>query len=386
MKKLVLDFESVLTERLMNERFPLIQVLLGPRQVGKTTTTLYWVEKNFSKNSFLFATAEDAGGVASWIEKLWQDAVSDSKVKILIIDEIQKIENWSETIKKLWDRGQKDKSKYLKILLLGSSSLKIQMGLSESLTGRFELIRAHHRDYTTSNSLQKMNLETYLNFGGYPGSYPFISEPNRWKNYIADSIIDTVIGKDILQVANVKSPALLKQAFYILSSLPAHEISYNKILGQLQDRGNTDLIKYYLDLFEGSYLIKPIFKFSKTVLRTRSSSPKIILMSPALSCFHKMGNIDDAYMGHVLESCVGADLIRAGFDLYYWREGKFEVDFVFEYKNKIIAIEVKSGKKKNAKGLDEFKKVYPSAETIYVTFENYLMFSKDVLAFLKRLI
>jgi uncharacterized protein len=154
----------------------------------------------------------------------------------------------------------------------------------------------------------------------------------------------------------------------------------------LQDRGNTDLIKYYLDLFEGSYLIKPIFKFSKTILRTRSSSPKIILMAPALSCFHKMGNIDDAYMGHVLESCVGADLIRAGLDLHYWREGKFEVDFVFEYKNKIVAIEVKSGKKKNSKGLGEFKKLYPNAETVYVTFENYLMFSKDVLGFLKRLV
>ncbi len=145
-----------------------------------------------------------------------------------------------------------------------------------------------------------MSLETYLNFGGYPGSYPFISDPNRWKNYIADSIIDT-------------------------------------------------------DLFDGSYLIKPIFKYAKTVLRTRSSSPKIILMAPALSCFHRLGQIDKAYLGHVLESAVGADLIRAGFDLHYWREGKFEVDFVIEYKNKIIAIEVKSGKQKNAKGFAEFK-------------------------------
>ncbi|MGZ3796555.1 MAG: ATP-binding protein, partial [Pseudobdellovibrionaceae bacterium] len=251
MKEIRSQIAQILKTRML-EAHPLIQIIQGPRQVGKTTALQQFFEGNSKKLPMHFVSG-DAVTSPLWIQEQWQ--IARDEEKILIIDEIQKIPQWSEMIKKLWDEDKR-KKKQPKIILTGSSSLSLQKGLSESLTGRFESIAAHHWNYHLSNELQKMSLEDYLLYGGYPKSYSFMKNKKRWVDYMTHSIVETVIGKDILMQVHVKSPALFRQAFYLLSSFPGQVISYNKLLGQLQDKGNTDLIKSYIELYESAFLMK----------------------------------------------------------------------------------------------------------------------------------
>lgn len=360
---------------------PLIQVILGPRQVGKTTGIELFLKSY--KSYFLDVTGDDfRGDPFFWLQEQWQRAKDQSNSALLVIDEIQKIPDWSAHIKNLWDKEQKKNSKF-KLILLGSSSLSIQKGLSESLTGRFQLIRVYHWTFQDSKKLlKKMTLNDYLKFGGYPGSYPLIKTDKIWNSYIQDSIIDTVIGKDILTLNRVKNPALFKQCFILLSSLPAQEISYTKLLGQLQDKGNTDLIKYYIELFEGAFLFKAIPKYHPQPLRLKTSSPKIIPLCPALIDRLIFQRASDS--GRAFEAVVGARLLQAYPQIYYWREGDYEVDFVIVTEAHLIAIEVKSGSAKSSKSLNEFMKRYPRAKVIFINPANFEKFDIDPLLFIKN--
>lgn len=361
---------------------PFIQVLLGPRQCGKTTTLLDLFETQYKPSEYVYESCDSQTTTPSRLIELWQNTVEN---KILVLDEIQKLENWSEHIKRLWDENKRKKVR-TRCILLGSSSLQIQKGLSESLTGRFELVRAWHWNSKESFSGYKVDFENYNRFGGYPASYQFIKNPKRWKSYVTESIVSTVIEKDILHFNRVKSPALFKQSFSVISQYPAQEISYNKLLGQIQDKGNVDLVKYYLELFEGAYLIKCIYKYSGRKIISKSSSPKIIPMCPALATYHLQDSVDKDYLGRVFESIIGSALIRAGFEIYYWRLANAEVDFVVEINNQVVAIEVKSGRRKSSKSLLEFEKHFPKSKMIIISFENYEKFIKSPTEFIAKLI
>ena len=379
MKEIRSDIAKIIKLR-MDETSPLLQIIQGPRQVGKTTALQQYYDSNHKRTPIHFVSG-DVISSALWIQEQWQ--IARDAEKILIIDEIQKIPNWSEMIKKLWDEDKRKRLKP-KCILTGSSSLSLQKGLSESLTGRFESISANHWSYQQSNQLHIMDLDEYLIYGGYPKSYSFMKDKKRWVDYITHSIVETVIGKDILMQAYVKSPALFRQAFYLLTSFPAQVISYNKLLGQLQDKGNIDLIKSYIELYESAYLIKTIQKFSGSEIRKKTSSPKIIIMAPALASFHRIESLTDDERGRIFESAVGAEFIKAQFKPYYWADGDYEVDFVLEYKKNLIAIEVKSGKKKRSSSLEVFKKKYPTVKIIYINKDNFINFSEDVESFLNK--
>ena len=374
------EFIKLLHSR-MKEKNPRIQIILGPRQVGKTTGIEMMIKAD-SRHQYHLVSGDGIPN-GNWIQEQWQSALESNS--ILVIDEIQKIPEWSEIIKKLWDKNTQAK-KHLKCILLGSSSLFLQKGMSESLTGRFEVIQVYHWNYINSNRLKKMKLEIYLKFGGYPGAYAYINETKRWSEYLASSIVETVLMKDILAQSRVKSPALFRQAFYILLNCPAQILSYNKILGQLQDRGNIDLVKYYIDLFEGAFLLKSIYNFTRNEMRKKGTSPKIISLAPALNTFHRLDKLDSEYMGRVFESIVGAKLVQNFNSVSYWSKGDFEVDFVIEYKNKIIAIEVKSGRNKKSTSLDKFVSQYPEAEIVFLTKENFLSFDKNPRQFIEKIV
>lgn len=367
-------------ERALKEKSPFLQVIIGPRQVGKTTTTLKMLEESF-ENKFLYHSADQVfNATSSWLSEIWQE--SRREKKILIIDEIQKIQNWSEIIKKLWDEDKR-KSAFQGCVLLGSSLLDIQRGLTESLTGRFILHSAFHWNYDESNRAYDLSFEQYLKYGGYPGSYQLMNSGEQaWKNYVKNSIVLTVIEKDILQFNTVKKPALFKQAFEIIMSYPAQEISYTKLLGQLQDGGNVELIKYYLSLYEGAYLITILDKYSNKKTLTKASSPKILPMAPCLYYLEVQSDYSDVEHGRVFEVVVGMQLARTGEDLYYWREGNYEVDYVLKKGKNIFAIEVKSGRKKSSAGLDKFCEKFPGAYKIMITPENYQTFELDPMSFL----
>lgn len=356
-----------------------IHVILGPRQVGKTTSILHFLENEFD-GEFVYLSADKVfNATASWIMENWQTA--RTKDAMIIIDEIQKVENWAEIIKSLWDEDKKNK-KPIPCVLLGSSSLDIQKGLTESLAGRFKLIQAYHWNFHESSEGYGLNFEEFLKFGGYPGSYDLIKDQKEWARYVKNSIVETVVEKDILQNHTVKSPSLFKQAFEILISYPAQEISFTKLLGQLQDKGNTELIKNYIRLFEGAFLLKALEKFSTNKIKVKSSSPKILPLSPCLYFLTILDNYSKEERGRVFELIVGGQLVRTGLEIYYWREKNHEVDFVLKEGRKIWAIEVKSGRKKNLNGLEKFKSHFPHAKLVIITPDNYQYFEKDPLNFL----
>lgn len=379
MKKVVeLAHINKLKERLDSDG-DLIQVLLGPRQVGKTTSVLNLIDEHYQGKAH-YASADDVfTGDRDWMTEQWVTAASENK--ILFIDEIQKIFNWPETIKRLYDRAKREKA-LIKCVLLGSSSLQIQKGLTESLTGRFQLIRAYHWNYAESAEGYGLSFDEYLRFGGYPGSYPMINSDD-WDDYVRNSIIGTVVEKDILQFQNVKNPALFRQAFEILVSYPAQEISYNKLLGELQDRGNVEIVKHYLSLYEGAFLIKHLEKYTGKKVLQKASSPKILPLAPCLPYLQILSEYTPVEEGRIFETIVGSQLVRTGAELFYWRDGNFEVDFVLRSGKDIWAIEVKSGKKERRTGLNEFQKRYPSARLALINKENYFEFEKDPLTFLR---
>lgn len=361
---------------------PLIQVLVGPRQVGKTTGLRQLLAR--TSGNFHYANADDLlVSDRTWLLEQWQKALLLGDGTLLVIDEIQKVPNWSESIKSLWDAHPGR----LRVVVLGSGSLQIQSGLTESLAGRFELTRICHWTFAELQEAFGYDLERYLLYGGYPGAVTFEDDYDRWYAYLKDAIVEAVIGKDILQNRKVANPALFRQAFEILCRYPAQEISYTKLLGQLQDKGNTDLVKYYLELYSGAFLIYSLEKFTNKAWLTRGSSPKILMGCPALYTMTAGPGVlaDPEQRGRVFELAVGAELLQLPGELFYWREKSAEVDFVYRYQGMLYAIEVKSGRKKSAKGLQAFAQHFPDARPVVLTPENFPQLSENPKAFLASL-
>jgi len=264
-------------------------------------------------------------------------------------------------IKRLFDRERSKRS--MKIVLLGSASLSLQQGLSESLAGRYEIIFANHWSIEECREAFGWNFDRYIQFGGYPAAAELIKDISRWQNFIKNSIIEPVLGRDILGLTSIRKPALFRQTFELIMAYPAQEISLQKILGQLQEHGNVTTIKHYLNLFEGAYLIKVLQKYSGSAITKKGSSPKIVPLNSALvHAFQQPQprNDNPEWYGRVFEAVVGAHLNQMDDHLYYWRKGNYEVDFILEStsRKKLYAIEVKSGRRKNTQGLSQFVKKY----------------------------
>lgn len=368
--KIIREFQSILTKRLA-EDLNFIQVIIGPRQVGKTTGV-----KNIFQNYVgpkLFANADSPVPYNSdWLETQWKKAIELGKNTLLVIDEIQKVNGWAEICKFLFDQNREKKE--LKVILLGSASLSIQEGLSNSLTGRFELIKVPHWNLNESITAFSWNLETFLKYGGYPAASELIPDETRWQSFIRDSIIEPVLGRDISGLVRINKPALFRQTFKLVMQYPAQVVSYQKLLGQLQDRGNATTIKHYLELIEGAFLIKRLEKFSGSKLSSTSSSPKILPLAPALSnaFVDDLSKLTDPqWMGRIFESFIGTRLLNLPGTLYYWSEGNYEVDFVRVVDGEVTAYEVKSGLKYKTKSLEVFKKLYPKAKIEIIDQNNF---------------
>lgn len=345
------SFQAQIEARL-EEKAPLIQVLIGPRQVGKTTA----IQNILASRSRLYETADSPVPLPhSEIERLWNEA-SRMKNPILAIDEVQKIDGWAETVKRLWDK----RSSPIKLILLGSAALAIEKNLKESLAGRYELIRVEHWNLEEAQTGFATSIEKFIEFGCYPGSMNLIEDLSRWGAYIRDSIVEPAIGRDILQLSPVENPALLRQVFSVCLCHPAQVISLNKIQGQLQDKGALATIQHYIDLLSLGFMVTGIQKYSSQVIRTKSSPPKIIIHDNALiRAFERpiQESPSRERMGFYFENAVGSRLIEAGWDTYYWKDRNLEVDFVAIGPNgEKWAIEVKltAPDERDLKGLKVF--------------------------------
>ncbi len=315
----------------------------------------------------------------SWIQECWQKARAaqnnESQI-LLILDEVQRVPDWSIEVKALFD-DERARKNPIKIVLLGSASWLLAQGLNETLAGRFEYIRASHWSLAESIQCFDWNLDKFLKFGGYPAASEFITDIDRWQDYIRDSIIEPMLSRDILPLKNIGKPALFRQTLALSMSYPAQELSLSKMLGQLQEKGNTTTIKGYLELLESGFVIKSLEKFSTRHFTKKSSIPKILPLCPAL--IHAYTDpmrieSDKEWLGRVFEAAVGAMLHHAFPNLYYWREANAEVDFVAEYRDQIIAVEVKSGRKKSEKGLHSFKQQFPKSKTIILDLDSGTQF------------
>ncbi len=368
----------LIRERVLEER-KFIQILTGPRQSGKTTLAQQVAEDLPFPVHYASAdspTLQDN----FWIEQQWELArlkanQSSSAQCLLILDEIQKIPSWSETVKKMWDEDTK-RHISLKVMLLGSSPLLIQRGLSESLAGRFEHIPITHWSYPEMRDAFGLTAEEYMYFGGYPGSAGLIHDETRWKEYITGSLIETTISKDILLLTRIDKPALLRRLFFLGCEYSGQILSFQKMLGQLQDAGNTTTLSHYLNLLTGAGMLTEIKKYAGETVRRRGSSPKLQVMNMGLksalsSQTFQSAQADGEYWGKLTESAIGAHLVNSSagkpVKVYYWRDRGREVDFVLESGNRIVAFEVKSGKKKQSlPGLKAFDRLFHPVKTILV--------------------
>ena len=359
MSKLYQDYEysrpqaDVLAARLAEPR-RFIQVVAGPRQVGKTTMVRQVTAKLQCPVRQASADEPTLRG-STWIAQQWEAArlaCQSGDEAVLVLDEIQKIPGWSEAVKRLWDEDTYSGCP-LKVVLLGSAPLLIAQGLSESLAGRYEVIQLGHWSLPEMRDAFGWSLEEYLFYGGYPGAAPLINDTRRWARYIADSLIETSISRDVLLLTRVDKPALLRQLFELACRYSGQILSYNKMLGQLQDAGNTTTLAHYLELLSAAGMVCGLPKYAGGAVRVRASSPKLQVLNTALLTVTSgrelsEGQSDREFYGRLVESAIGAHLVnaaRAGScSVYYWRERGQEVDFVVKAGRFLTAIEVKSGR------------------------------------------
>ena len=360
---------QTIKDRVEEERM-FIQVVMGPRQVGKSTVVRQVL--NDINQPFLVYSADNVPATnTAWVADCWAATRSLMTSKgyesiILVIDEIQKIRNWSEAVKKEWDEDT-FYGRNIKVLLLGSSRVLLERGLSESLAGRFEEIRMSHWRYDEMRDCFGWTLDQYLFYGGYPGAATLIDDQDRYEQYVQSAIIDASINKDILMDTPIGKPALLRQTFELATAYSGEILSYNKMLGQLLDAGNTSTLVGYLTLLNESGLVCALQKYSVDMARRKGSIPKFQVHNNSLRTVFTPLSYDQAIMdrkawGRIFESAIGAYLVNQAyvhrFEVCYWRERNDEVDFIIRKKNRVVAIEVKSNSESDTAGLQKFKNLF----------------------------
>jgi len=362
-----------------------IQVLAGPRQVGKTTLARQVTEGAGLQVHFASAD-EPALRSRIWIEQQWEAAraraeqagrttQAESPAVVLVLDEVQKLPDWSESIKRLWDRDSAD-GVNLKLLLLGSAPLLIQRGLTESLAGRFEIILLTHWFYREMQAAFGFDVDRHIFFGGYPGAAPLIGDEERWRRYVKDALIETAMSRDVLLLTRVDKPALLRRLFQLACDYSGQILAYQKMVGQLQDAGNTTTLAHYLDLLAGAGMVAGLPKYAGEQVRQRASSPKLqvlntALMSAQLGRPFAEARADPELWGRLVESAVGAHLVNSamgtGIQIGYWRDRGAEVDFVVSRGRDVAALEVKTTRRRDAlPGMDAFAKAFSPKRSVLV--------------------
>lgn len=362
--------EYQIIKKRLEEPRRFIQVVMGPRQVGKSTVVKQ-VLKELDIPYQMFSADNVPATNSAWVANCWEATRSLQKNKgyesiVLVIDEIQKITNWSEAVKKEWD-DDTFHDRNIKVLLLGSSRVMLEKGLSESLAGRFEEIRMSHWSYMEMKECFGFTLDQYIYYGGYPGAASLIDEEDRYLQYIQSGIVDATINKDILMDTPIGKPALLRQTFELGAAYSGQLLSLNKMLGSLQDAGNTATLAGYIHLLDESGLLCGLQKYSIDTARRKASIPKLQVYNNALKVVYSSLAFDEAITnrqawGHIFESAVGAYIVSQSFvhrfEVFYWRERNDEVDFILRKKGSVVAIEIKSNAEKRTKGLEVFKNLF----------------------------
>ena len=366
----------------LDERPHRIIAVFGPRQTGKTTLVQQVLRQTNRPSRHLRLDEIDVDGSAfpdteatirlprkpdtEWLVDAWSQARRDADANprglVLALDEIQTLPGWSSTVKGLWDADRAE-GREMHVIILGSAPLLMQSGLTESLAGRFEPIQVGHWSFNEMADAFNFDLAEYIYYGGYPGGARFIRDETRWRNYILGALVQPNIERDILAMTRVDKPALLKQLFELGADYSGQILPYNKMLGQLQDAGNTTTLARYLDLLSTAGLLSGLPKYVPSQHRARATSPKLNVLNTALMTAGSgytfaQAQADRSYWGRLVESAVGAHVLNTmpnNARAYYWREKTQEVDFVLRRGPRTIVIEVKSGSRtRRLAGMEAF--------------------------------
>lgn len=355
-----------------------LQAIVGPRQVGKSTLIKQVLQETEIPGMMVSADGVPKNNTA-WIGEMWDTARARMKLGnhrefLLVIDEVHKLDNWSEEVKKQWDADTFNDVN-MKVVILGSSRLLLKDGLTESLAGRYELIRMPHWSWPEMREAFGMDLDRYVYFGGYPGSAGFIGDESRWRRYIRDSIIAPAIEQDIMMTKTVYKPGLMRQLFELGCTYSGKEISLTKLLGQLQDAGNVTTLASYLNTLSEAQLLCGLHKYASDNARKYNSVPKMMVYNTALlsalsgMTFEKVFTAPKQW-GRWVESAVGAHILNMAenldYKVYYWRERDDEVDFVIESNRRCVAVEVKSGSRPAGRGLSKFAAAFHPVHSLVV--------------------
>ncbi len=356
-----------------------IQVVAGPRQVGKTTLVKQVLQQLSTPSRFFNADGVEPDD-KDWIAARWEEVralmhFNQYQEMVLVIDEVHKINNWSEQVKREWDADTFNDVN-IKVVLLGSSRLLLKKGLTESLAGRFEILSMTHWSFQEMQEAFGWDINQYVYFGGYPGSAPYVNNEARWRKYMRESIIAPAIEKDVLQTTYIYKPALMHQLFHLGCAYSGELLSYNKMLGLLQDAGNATTLVNYLEVLGESKLLTGLPKYVMDASRKYRTIPKLQVYNNALltalteGVSYEKVFTDPQLWGRWVESAVGCYLLDKAdeleCDLFYWRENNEEVDFVLRRADKVLAIEVKSGKRQSNSGLSTFRQMYNPQHSLVV--------------------
>jgi len=371
--------EAAVLARRLREPRRFLNVVSGPRQAGKTTLVAQ-VLAQLDRPGVFVSADEPSLRDSAWLVAQWDRArllarEGGRRGVVLVVDEIQKVIGWSDTVKRLWDEDTRA-GLPLRVVLLGSAPVLVQRGLSESLAGRFELLHLPHWSYSEMQSVFGCSLDQYLYFGGYPGAAPLMRDPPRWRRYLLDSLVEPAIARDVLLLTRVDKPALLRRLFELGCRYSGQILSYTKMLGQLHDAGNTTTLAHYLDLLAGAGMVTGLPKFCGSAVRSRGSSPKLQVLNTALLTVHSPhspaeARADQEFRGRLIESAVGAHLANAAAggdcELFYWREGNRDVDFVLRAGRVIVGIEVKSSRTPaSLPGLAAFSEAFKPKRNLFI--------------------
>jgi uncharacterized protein len=356
-----------------------LQVVAGPRQVGKTTLVRQALEvlkaqaKRDGKAQAHHSVSADGPSLqsAAWMVAQWETArgmAAAAGSAVLVLDEVQKILGWTALVKQLWDEDTAA-GRDVRAVVLGSAPLLIAQGLTESMAGRFEITRLTHWRFEEMREAFDFTLDQFIFYGGYPGAAPLIRDETRWAAYVRDALIETTISKDVLLMAPVHKPALLRRVFDLAVRYSGQQLSYQKMMGQLSDAGNTTTLAHYLQLLEGAGMVCGLQKYAGQAVRQRGSSPKLQVFNTALMGAFAVNDgfglkamrANPEQWGRLVESAVGAELLARNPThshlsplIHYWQDGNHELDFVLPQATGVQAIEVKSAPGHESRGLQAF--------------------------------
>ena len=352
-------------------------ILIGPRQVGKTTLFKSIVEE--INMSYVWFNGDEPN-----VPNIFNNITSGElihlfgKNKIVVIDEAQQINNIGSIIKLIVDN-----IKDIQIIITGSSSFELANKLNEPLTGRkyeYLLYPVSFGELVEENGLIKeiQKLNTRLIYGSYPEIVTDLKNAEENLIWLSDSYLY----KDILKLENIKKPSLLIKLLQALAWQVGSEVSYNELAKTTSSDPKT--VEKYIDLLEKSFVIFRLNALSRNLRNEIKKSRKIYfydngIRNAVIGNFNPVSNRND--IGQLWENYLISERFKfleynkIRTNVFFWRTTQQqEIDYIEERAGYFYAYEFKFNPNKKARLSKTFQNAYPQHKFELINRENYHKF------------